>query len=256
MPHHPTWLSDLEKAVVGAQVEAATGGQDVITFCGGLKAVLAAVGIPLHKALPSSLPPSCIDKTPHIQTDQHRDGDAAVTLAGGTEGLHLSQCLSSKEQGQQPEWTHGNLHSAEGGVAVLEGAQQSLAGSAKDQVSFGSVMLAASAQHVHSICPACAQLLPSMCTASAQHLPSICPACAQHVHSMCPACAQHLPSICTASALHLHTICAPICTASEELLQASRSNSHIVLHRLQHILLDRLAYLHMHMIHSDHLDMY
>ena len=150
---------------MGAQVEAATGGQDVISFCGGLRAVLAAVGIPLQKALSSSLQPSCIDDLPKLQTDHHRDGDAAVTLAGGTGGLHLSQRLSSEQQGQQPEWTQGNP--AGGGVAVLEGAQQNLPGSAKDQVGFGTVMLAASAQH-----------LPGISQGPAQHLHSICPASA------------------------------------------------------------------------------
>ncbi len=33
-------------------MEAATGGEDVVRFCGGLTAVLAAAAIPLQKALP------------------------------------------------------------------------------------------------------------------------------------------------------------------------------------------------------------
>ena len=194
---------------MGAQVEAATGGQDVISFCGGLRAVLAAVGIPLQKALSSSLKPSCIDDLPKLQTDHHRDGDAAVTFAGGTGGLHLSERLSSEQQGQ-PEWTQGNP--AGGGVAVLEGAQQNLPGSAKDQVGFGAVMPG-------SICPASPKHLPSICLASAEHLHSICTASAQHLHSICTASAQHLPSAqhCTAfgpSAQH--------CTAFGQ--QANRSN--------------------------------
>ena len=157
---------------MGAQVEAATGGQDVIRFCGGLKAVLAAVGIPLHKAIPSSLRPSCSDKTPQIQTDCHRDGVAAVTLAGCTGGLHLSRCLSSEQQEQQPEWTNSNSVSTEGGVAgvgvaAIEGAQQNLADSAKDQVSFDAGMLAAPARHLHSFCTASAWLLDSFCKQAA-----------------------------------------------------------------------------------------
>ena len=37
------------------QVEAATGGQDVVKFCGGLRPILAAANLPLGKALPALL---------------------------------------------------------------------------------------------------------------------------------------------------------------------------------------------------------
>lgn len=159
---------------MGAQVEAATGGQDVIRFCGGLKAVLAAVGIPLNKAQPSSLQSTCSDNPPASQANPPEDCHAARAVAGAAGGLHLSRRSGSERQGQQPEWTHGNLPSDRAGVAVLEGAQQNLAGSAKDQVSFGAIVLAASTQHQPSICPSSAHQLHRFCTPYAWLLDSFC----------------------------------------------------------------------------------
>ena len=45
------------------QVEAATGGEDVVGFCGGLTAVLAAAAIPLQKALPCADLPNAAGTT-------------------------------------------------------------------------------------------------------------------------------------------------------------------------------------------------
>ena len=165
---------------MGAQVEAATGGQDVIRFCGGLRAVLAAVGIPLnkaqssslHQAQPSSLQSTCSENPPATQANPLENCHAAHAVANASGRLHLSR-RSASEQGQQPELTHDSLPSAGAGAAVLEGALQNLAGSAKDQVSFGTIVLAASAQHLPSVCPASAQRLSSICTAAAQLLHSI-----------------------------------------------------------------------------------
>ena len=179
---------------MGAQVEAATGGQDVIRRCGGLRAVLAAVGIPMHKAQPSALQPSCIDRSPRLQTDLHIEGDAAVTLAGSNGGLHLE--LSSESQGQQSGGSHGSC--VGGGVAVLEGAKQDPAGSAKDQVSFGW-------QHLPSICTAFAKPLPSVCTPSAQLLDSFCRQATATITLL--HCLEHIALITDGLAdLHMHII--------------------------------------------------
>lgn len=138
---------------VSAQVEAATGGQDVITFCGGLTAVLAAVGVPLHKALPSSLgplaaPPSCPNHPLTLSPDHDKDGAAAVTVEGPAGRVQMSQCCSGGQQGQQSEQICGRVSSVGEGAAVLAGTQQRADGLAVDQVSVGAVcLLPVLAQH-------------------------------------------------------------------------------------------------------------
>ncbi len=57
------------------QVEAATGGEDVVRFCGGLTAVLAAAAIPLQKALP------CADLPNAGHTTSSQPLPAAFTTA-------------------------------------------------------------------------------------------------------------------------------------------------------------------------------
>ena len=60
------------------QVEAATGGEDVVRFCGGLSAVLAAAAIPLQKAL------SCADAPDAGHTSSSQLRHAASTTANSS----------------------------------------------------------------------------------------------------------------------------------------------------------------------------
>lgn len=137
-------------------MEAATGGQDVITFCGGLIAVLAAVGVPLHKALPCSLHPIRPNNPPTPTPDYQQSGDAAVTVAGPDGRVQMSLCCSGGQQGQQPGQTCGRVSPVGKGAAVLAGTQQPADGWAADQVSAGAVCLvacvdAAVTYHLHSV---------------------------------------------------------------------------------------------------------
>lgn len=187
-----TRLADLEKAVwgVSAQVEAATGGQDVITFCGGLRAVLAAVGVPLHKALPSSLHPNRPNNSLTLSPDHDKDGAAASTVEGTAGRVQLLLCCSGGQQGQQPQQTCGRVSSVGEGAAVQAGTQQLADGLAVDQVSVGAVMPAAGVGTAVTL--ASAWQLHCICTASAQHLHSIYAASD-------PASALQLPACCKAS---------------------------------------------------------
>lgn len=122
------------------QVEAATGGQDVIRFCGGLTAVLAAVGIPLSKALPSSLQPSSPVNPPTLQPD--RPGTATVTAAGRAPA---SRCHSNEGE-QQLEQDQSQVPSGQSRDAVA--AKQQAAGSATEQVCMQ--LSAPASRHDHS----------------------------------------------------------------------------------------------------------
>ena len=112
------------------QVEAATGGQDVVRFCGGLKAILAAAGIPLGKALADLEQPKPTANQPSLQS-----GKTAVTAANMG---HSGQLSGQHEHAQQhrSEASSGSLVSIEEGHAAFEDAQQQLAAALKDQVSF------------------------------------------------------------------------------------------------------------------------
>lgn len=149
------------------QVEAATGGQDVIRFCGGLTAVLAAVGIPLSKALPSSqLQPSCPINPPTLQP--HRPGTAPVTAAGQAPA---SRC-HSHEREPQLELDQSRVPSGQSRDA--DAAKQQAAGSASEQVCMQ--LLARAARHDQSQCrqrfmyrsPAC--MLTTMVFACGQYM--------------------------------------------------------------------------------------
>jgi len=69
------------------QVEAATGGEDVVRFCGGLSAVLAAAAIPLQKALP------CADLPNAGHTTSPQPAHAAAFRA-----VETMSCCSMKLQ--------------------------------------------------------------------------------------------------------------------------------------------------------------
>ena len=59
-------------------MEAATGGEDVVRFCGGLSAVLAAAAIPLQKAL------SCADLPSAGHTTSLQPAHAAFLTASSS----------------------------------------------------------------------------------------------------------------------------------------------------------------------------
>ena len=110
------------------QVEAATGGQDVVRFCGGLKAILAAAGIPLGRALADSEQPKPTANESSLQV-----GKTAVTAANMGNSVQLSGQHEHSQQ-QQSAVGHGSLVSIKEGHAVFEDAQQQLAAALKDQV--------------------------------------------------------------------------------------------------------------------------
>ena len=114
------------------QVEAATGGEDVVKFCGGLKAVLGVASVPLHKALlcpevsqaeiTGSLQPTLQSEAApvHVVPSNISNG-----LSGSTSDEKLQQ--SNVDQGQ---CLPGN---EQHGCRVEQGADFSQ----KDQVSAG-----------------------------------------------------------------------------------------------------------------------
>ena len=65
------------------QVEAATGGQDVVRFCGGLRAILGAAGLPLGNALPC--PAENAASTQSLQPEAETQA-AAVSAPGSEAG--------------------------------------------------------------------------------------------------------------------------------------------------------------------------
>lgn len=64
------------------QIEAALGGHDVVQFCGGLAQVLAAAGVPVHKALAQATPAYC----PQGADDTADPEDSQGSMPTNTDG--------------------------------------------------------------------------------------------------------------------------------------------------------------------------
>ncbi len=71
-------------------MEAATGGEDVVRFCGGLSAVLAAAAIPLQKALP------CADLPNAGHTTSPQPAHAASITASSSSNSSIPGCRDNE----------------------------------------------------------------------------------------------------------------------------------------------------------------
>ena len=85
-------------------MEAATGGEDVVRFCGGLEAVLGAAGVSLQKALPCPhTGTTCSQHNVVSQSNNQQSHDGAnhqgsAALVPGAE----QNCCESVQQGAEP----------------------------------------------------------------------------------------------------------------------------------------------------------
>ena len=82
------------------QVEAATGAEDVVRFCGGLEAVLGAAGLCLQKALPSQHAATS-SLQPHVRSQPSNQQAREVTQAQSSAALDDSTDQGSCVSGQQ-----------------------------------------------------------------------------------------------------------------------------------------------------------
>ncbi len=112
------------------QVEAATGGQDVVRFCGGLHIVLRAAGLPLQKALPTSAVSKAVPNA-SLQTTQ-LEPQAAATGAASTAA---PSSLPEPDGGCNHESTAQDCRLPDQAQCAAQGVNGQLAGhSQTDQV--------------------------------------------------------------------------------------------------------------------------
>lgn len=122
----------VSEAACASQVEAATGGEDVVRFCGGLKAVLGVAGIPLHKALPcpeASQAEITGSLQPILQGEAAPVHDVPLNSSNGLPGSTCDEKL------QQSNVDQGQCMPGKGQVGC--GIEQGADFSQKDQVGAG-----------------------------------------------------------------------------------------------------------------------